>query len=632
MRSVSSSKLSVQSPLAPASPRRTARVVGEPESESPPDCSGKVPYSRRHDFWLPGLLLVQLTLLVISAYRDAPTRDEATHIIAGLYIWNSGRFDINLGNPPLVDVVAAAPTAIFDPEFRFAATFRSYIEVRSLDTPPERYLRVLWLGRLACIPFSLIGGLACYCWAADLRGRFAGRVALVLWCFCPNVLGHGHIVTGDVACTALGILAGYTVWQWLVEERTSGAIIAGISVGMAMLAKMVWLLWLGLIPLLWLIWAFGALSTVGKRRSWLGLLGSGGQMVVVLVVAIVLVNLGYAFEETWKPFPSVRSSTDVEGGPRLTIPNWLERTPIPLPANYLRGFRDAHSVMVSDSISYMRGEWRNRGWWYYYLYGLTVKVPLGTLVLIGLALWVVPHTGMAWRDSLLILTPAAVLAGAISSLHGLSHHFRYFLPVIPFVFVWVATSSHWVGREIRWGKWGVVGCVTATVISTMWQFPHTLSYYNELAGGPSRGHRHLVDSSLDWGQDLYLLRRWLQRHPETAPLKLVYFGSLAPQLVDVEFDYPSPGPLVGAPSRNHEVTDHWRPAAGWYALSANLVCGKPSTSVTSDGNVGWCPQDTFAFFQLLEPEVVLGRSIWIYHVREEQATELSRRFGWGVHR
>jgi hypothetical protein len=45
--------------------------------------------------------------------------------------------------------------------------------------------------------------------------------------------------------------------------------------------------------------------------------------------------------------------------------------------------------------------------------------------------------------------------------------------------------------------------------------------------------------------------------------------------------------------------------------------------------VAHCPQDQFAFFQLLEPVSVIGRSIWVYHLSAEEAADLSRRFGWG---
>ena len=59
---------------------------------------------------------------------------------------------------------------------------------------------------------------------------------------------------------------------------------------------------------------------------------------------------------------------------------------MPLPKNYVLGVdlqkRDFESY---SQPSYLRGQFSPRGWWYYYLYALAVKVPLGTWLLVGLA-------------------------------------------------------------------------------------------------------------------------------------------------------------------------------------------------------------------------------------------------------
>ena len=64
--------------------------------------------------------------------------------------------------------------------------------------------------------------------------------------------------------------------------------------------------------------------------------------------------------------------------------------------------------------------------------------------------------------------------------------------------------------------------------------PNYLAYFNEAAGGPSRGWRWLVDSNIDWGQDLPLLAKWQREHPDR-PVHLKYFGTVEPELyVDVK--------------------------------------------------------------------------------------------------
>jgi hypothetical protein len=59
-------------------------------------------------------------------------------------------------------------------------------------------------------------------------------------------------------------------------------------------------------------------------------------------------------------------------------------------------------------------------------------------------------------------------------------------------------------------------------------FPNYLAYFNVLAGGSAHGYRHLVDSSLDWGQDLPGVKRYIEGHPEAAPAFLAYFGMASP--------------------------------------------------------------------------------------------------------
>jgi len=46
----------------------------------------------------------------------------------------------------------------------------------------------------------------------------------------------------------------------------------------------------------------------------------------------------------------------------------------------------------------------------------------------------------------------------------------------------------------------------ATMASSLRVYPHQLAYFNELAGGPENGWRHLLGSNFDWGQDLLACR------------------------------------------------------------------------------------------------------------------------------
>jgi hypothetical protein len=73
-------------------------------------------------------------------------------------------------------------------------------------------------------------------------------------------------------------------------------------------------------------------------------------------------------------------------------------------------------------------------------------------------------------------------------------------------------------------------CFVWQIVTTAWAFPNYLAYFNMTVGGSSNGYRHLVDSSLDWGQELPNLKRWLDEHKDELPPKIFmsYFGSTPP--------------------------------------------------------------------------------------------------------
>ena len=59
-------------------------------------------------------------------------------------------------------------------------------------------------------------------------------------------------------------------------------------------------------------------------------------------------------------------------------------------------------------------------------------------------------------------------------------------------------------------------------------YPNYLSYFNFIAGSPSRAHHYLLDSNLDWGQDVKLLGEYLQKH-EIRKINLSLFASADPR-------------------------------------------------------------------------------------------------------
>lgn len=76
---------------------------------------------------------------------------------------------------------------------------------------------------------------------------------------------------------------------------------------------------------------------------------------------------------------------------------------------------------------------------------------------------------------------------------------------------------------VRLQKIIITGLIAYSVVSSLSVYPHHLSYFNDFVGGPNGGYRHLVGSSLNWGQDLLLTERWVgARAGSAVPVRLGY--------------------------------------------------------------------------------------------------------------
>jgi hypothetical protein len=179
-----------------------------------------------------------------------------------------------------------------------------------------------------------------------------------------------------------------------------------------------------------------------------------------------------------------------------------------------------------------------------------------------------------------------------------------------------------------------------SVGSSLAVYSHSLSYFNELAivlptpadgsypmpmektnksivstiinAGPLNGPRHLLDSNIDWGQDLFYLEDWYESHPEARPIKVAYSGGYPLDKTKIKSDgYPPSGPdkeLID----NTADTTAVGPLPGWYALSVNSIYSR---------------DHRYRYFLNFQPEAMAGYSIYIYHITIADANRVRRRLG-----
>jgi hypothetical protein len=106
----------------------------------------------------------------------------------------------------------------------------------------------------------------------------------------------------------------------------------------------------------------------------------------------------------------------------------------------------------------------------------------------------------------------------------------------------------------------VAGSFCWFVASSLWIYPHSLSYFNESIGGPLNGPKHLLGSNVDWGQDLFCLLKCLQRDRPGKRLYLAYHGGFDVADIGMSACLPIPSPsrivISKVAPKNETTTDY----------------------------------------------------------------------------
>jgi hypothetical protein len=106
---------------------------------------------------------------------------------------------------------------------------------------------------------------------------------------------------------------------------------------------------------------------------------------------------------------------------------------------------------------------------------------------------------------------------------------RHLLPLYPALYILAGAAALAPVARSWAGMWALSASLAMSVATALVAWPNYIAYFNMLAGGPGHGYKHLVDSSLDWGQDLRGLKSWLAssglEQPGAPAVYLSYFGT-----------------------------------------------------------------------------------------------------------
>ena len=481
------------------------------------------PLSDREGFPFVFAIAVFVTLgiaavvVVSSATQDSQTLDEAVHLTSGYSYWMTGDFRLSPEHPPFSKLIAALPLLWLRPDFTPMADDWNRADVWPIA---KQFFysngisaeSILMAGRALVIVQYVVLAASLAWWVGRKAGYPAGFVALLLFAFEPTVLAHSRYVTTDIPVTLFIWLACISWYSCMDRGGTWPLVRTGVLAGLAFATKF---------NALFLPFVFVLTWRRKAKPKW--------SMIPILIgIALFAAIATYGFQKrsvAQDPTAARQLDANADGFVR-------EAVNVQIPGYYfLRGIQLLIRDQLSGYDSYFMGKVTDHSTWTYFPVAFFFKSSLAWLVLLMLAAVVaVTHKR---RPELAQLGIPVLVYFAFTLANSFNLGIRHLLPVYPFLCAFAAIVLF---DAIRKPLIKVAASVLVVLFlaESAAAYPGYLSFFNVAAGGMQNGHRYLLDSNLDWGQDLKRLAQYAESR-RIERLCLSYFGTADPEFYGIHY-------------------------------------------------------------------------------------------------
>ncbi|MDD2731762.1 MAG: glycosyltransferase family 39 protein [Candidatus Pacebacteria bacterium] len=576
------------------------------------------------------LLIFMAVISVLSMKDDSLTMDEMSHLPAGYSYVSQKDMRINPEHPPLIKDLAGIPL-LFIKNIKFPSDIKAWKDDVNSQWDFGSYFlyktgnpvdKMIILSRIPMILILIMLGIYLFIWTKELFGNSTALTALFFFSFSPTLIAHGRLVTTDVGAAAGAFISTYYFVKFLKDPTKKNIILGGIFFGIAELLKFSLIL---LIPFFAILVVVKSILKSSDIKIFLkNFYYYFIRCLLVGLIALVLIWIVYSYHVL--NYPSQKQAKDTEfilssfGTKTLTDLNvWMADKPILRPfAQYTLGLLMVLQRASGGNTGYFLGEISAAGWKTYFPFVYLIKEPLGFHILSLIALlfaigvmfrknkegkitermtnWL--NTHFAEFSMLLFI----IIYWTSSLTSNLNIGVRHLLPAFPFQILLVSagiTTLFLKGSLIRLKKTFIFAMMLWQVYAVISIYPHFISYFNEIIGGPKNGYLYVVDSNLDWGQDLKRLKIWLDEN-KIDKAYIDYFGGGNPQYYLKEKYAPWWG------LRNPDEI----PEGSYLAVSATLLQGgrgKPAPNF--DQKTGY-----YLWLDKYQPMTVIGNSIFVFYI------------------
>lgn len=524
-------------------------------------------------FWLMqprAMLEIVAVILLLAIYsgfvgdtarRKSAYFDEPEHLISGYQALNQGDYRVGTANMILSQKAAALALRTreiypIDPKILNSMFHRGEVNPFQLGQlflyhSNNPFQNILLRGRLTILVWSLVAAVSVYCWSRQLFGPCGALVSLSLLATCPTFISLGGIIGPDMPAACLFLITVGMFWMLIHQISAPTICLFGVSAGLLLVTKGTSL-------------AFGPVAAallavrimdnrplvvrLGRRTRWAVagrpriLAGLALALLLATLIVMAVIWTAYGFQFSAAPANAIGKTPfnwqAANSQPGVVVESlcWAHSVRL-LPEAFTIDLLKLMSI-TQERSSFLWGETGVSGWRHYFLVTLLAKSHPALIVCLMASIW---RVGRAFRGhslfavyakgrSLYDLAPVGVtiivyLSIAMTASINIGH--RHILPIYPFLFIMTGALGGLIKPPWRWTRIAVLGLLTSSLYSALAWHPYHLAYISPLFGGTARGHQLLVDSSLEWGQELPTVKHWLDEHAKDGnqPVYFSYFGS-----------------------------------------------------------------------------------------------------------
>ena len=447
--------------------------------ETPPPLLARI-----EDFLERRALVIVIALILFGSLRIAltytvfnHTSDEPAHIACGMQWLDQGIYTYEAQHPPLTRVMVALLPYLAGVHGNRQGDMTFEGNTILYGGGAGQYDWRLALSRAGNLPFFWLACWMVFLWGRRILGTSAAVVAVLIFSMIPTLLAHAGLSTTDMGVTACLLAAMYASLRLVEQPGVKTMAWFGLALGLMVLSKFSALVYYPASMALALgVWYWLRRPRIGDFARQLARLLP--WIAASAVLAFFLIWAGYRFsfgKNVYLPFPA------------------------PFPELFA-GIQEVSQHNTGGHLSYLLGDLRMDGWWYFFPVLMAVKLPLALLGLMAIGLWKRPKSlANGWSFGIALAIPLAMLAIAMAA--NINIGIRHILPMFPFLAIIAAAGAMWLAKAKQsWAHWTLAIALFWLCATSLAAHPDYLAYFNAIAG--DHPERIVVDSDLDWGQDI----------------------------------------------------------------------------------------------------------------------------------